>query len=89
VLSELAGRARTNQDYVTPDLFKAWLEEIKTATGVNGKELYNPVRIALTGAHSGREFDKIIPLIEDGAVLGLPFPGVRDRIAQFAQSIGV
>ena len=74
---------------MTPELFKAWLEEIKIATGVKGKELFNPVRIALTGAHSGREFDKLIPLIEDGAALGLPFPGVRERIIQFAQSIGV
>jgi len=89
VISELASRARAGQDYVTPELFKAWLEEIKIATGVKGKELFNPVRIALTGAHSGREFDKLIPLIEDGAALGLPFPGVRERIIQFAQSIGV
>jgi hypothetical protein len=29
------------------------------------------VRIALTCAHSGREFDKLIPAMEDGAALGL------------------
>jgi glutamyl-tRNA synthetase len=89
VIGELASRVRARNDYVTPEVFKAWLEEIKAATGLKGKELYNPVRIALTGAHSGREFDKVIPLIEDGAALGLPFPGVRDRISQFAQFIGV
>jgi glutamyl/glutaminyl-tRNA synthetase len=89
VLGELASRVRAHNDYVTSEVFKAWLEEIKAATGLKGKELYNPVRIALTGAHSGREFDKVIPLIEDGAALGLPFPGVRDRISQFAQTIGV
>jgi glutamyl/glutaminyl-tRNA synthetase len=88
VISELAGRARAGSGSVTPEVFKVWLEEIKAATGLKGKELYNPVRIALTGFHSGREFDKIIPLIEDGTALGLPFPSVRQRIHLFAKSIG-
>jgi len=41
------------------------------------------VRIALTGFHSGREFDKVLPLIEDGAGLGLGIPTVRERIDNF------
>jgi glutamyl-tRNA synthetase len=83
VLGELAHHARTHNDYVTPEDFNAWMNEIKFAAGVKGKELFHPVRIALTGAHSGREFDKLIPLIEDAAALGLPVPGVRERIEQF------
>jgi nondiscriminating glutamyl-tRNA synthetase len=89
VLGELAKRAGASSDYVTAEAFKGWLNEIQAATGIKGKELYNPVRIALTGFHSGREFDKLIPLIEDGAALDLPIRGVRDRIAQFAKFIGV
>jgi hypothetical protein len=38
------------------------------------------VRTALTGAHSGPDLDKLIPLIEDGATLGLGILSVRDRI---------
>ena len=83
VLAELAGRVRAHSGPVTPEIFNAWLNEIKAATGVKGKELFHPVRIALTGAHSGREFDKIIPLIEEGAALGLPIPTVRERIERF------
>ena len=83
VLSELAGRVRTHSQCITPEDFKAWMNEIKIAAGVKGKELYHPVRIALTGVHSGPEFDKLIPLIEDGAALGLPIPGIRDRLEQF------
>jgi glutamyl-tRNA synthetase len=83
VLSELAGRVRTHSGYVTAEVFKTWLNEIKDATGIKGKELYHPVRIAITGFHSGREFDKIIPLIEDGAALGLAIPSVPQRIFQF------
>jgi hypothetical protein len=45
--------------------------------------LYHPIRIALTGSHSGPEFDKIIPLIEEGAAMGIAIPTVHDRIEQF------
>jgi glutamyl-tRNA synthetase len=83
VLGELAHRARAHNDIVTSEDFKCWLNEIKDASGVKGKELYHPVRIALTGVHSGPEFDKVIPLIEEGAVLGLGIPSVRERIERF------
>jgi glutamyl-tRNA synthetase len=83
VLSELASRVRTHNGHVTPEAFKEWMNEIKDATGIKGKELFYPVRIALTGFHSGPDFDKIIPLIENGATLGLSIPSVRDRINQF------
>ncbi len=83
VLTELAGRVRAHSGPVTPEAFKAWMNEIKAAAGVKGKELFHPVRIALIGSHSGPEFDKLIPLIEDGAVLGLGIPSVRDRIERF------
>jgi glutamyl-tRNA synthetase len=83
VLGELAGRMRTHNGAVAPDDFKAWMNEIKANTGIKGKDLYHPVRIALTGAHSGPDFDKILPLIEDGAALGLNVPSVQERIETF------
>jgi nondiscriminating glutamyl-tRNA synthetase len=83
VLSELAGRVRAHHGCVTGEGFKAWINEIKTATGVKGKELFHPIRIALTGSHSGPEFDKLLPLIEEGAALGLGIPSVRERIERF------
>jgi glutamyl-tRNA synthetase len=83
VLGELANRARAHADIISPADFKAWINDIKAATGIKGEALYHPVRIALTGFHSGPEFDKIIPLIEDGAALGLAIPSVRERIEQF------
>jgi glutamyl/glutaminyl-tRNA synthetase len=83
VLSELAHHLRTHASYVTPEDFKNFMNEIKAATGIKGKELFHPVRIALTGHHSGPDFDKLIPLIEDGASLGLPIRTIHDRIEQF------
>ena len=83
VLSEFGARARTYSQHMTPDLFKAWMNEIKAATGIKGKELFHPVRIALTGSHAGPDFDKLLPLIEDGANLGIGISCVRERIECF------
>jgi nondiscriminating glutamyl-tRNA synthetase len=83
VLSEFASRVRTHNGPIRPEDFKRWINEIKSATGVKGKELFHPIRIALTGSHSGPEFDKVIPLIEEGASMGLAIPTIHDRIEQF------
>jgi nondiscriminating glutamyl-tRNA synthetase len=88
VLAAFAERVRAATGPVTPEQFKAWMNEVKAETGVKGKELFHPVRILLTGAHSGPEFDKLIPVIEEGSRLDLPVhvPGVRDRVEQFLKA---
>jgi nondiscriminating glutamyl-tRNA synthetase len=73
-------------DYVpTAEHFKAIMNEIKTRTGAKGKELFHPVRIMLIGAPSGPDFDKLIPLIEEGSRLPLPVhvKSVRERVQEF------
>jgi glutamyl/glutaminyl-tRNA synthetase len=83
VLGEMAGRVRAHSGCITPEVFKEWLNEIKAATGVKGKDLFHPVRIALTGTYSGPEFDKMLPLVEDGAALGLGVSSIRERVERF------
>ncbi|MDE3201182.1 MAG: glutamate--tRNA ligase [Acidobacteriota bacterium] len=83
VLSELGARARAHSGILSPEEFKGWLNDIKSATGIKGKELFHPARIAITGRHSGPDFDKLIPLIEEGTLLALGIPGVLDRIVRF------
>jgi nondiscriminating glutamyl-tRNA synthetase len=83
VLTQLANRAHAHIGPVTPEVFNAWLNEIKIATGIKGKDLFNPVRIAITGAPSGPLFEKLIPLIEEGAALGLSIRTLRERIDRF------
>ena len=85
VLAAFAARVQNASGPVTADQFKSWMNEIKTETGAKGKELFHPVRIALTGAHSGPEFDKLIPVIEEGSQIELPLHilSVRERIQQF------
>ena len=83
VLTEFAARVRTNSGPITAEIFKYRINEIKAATGIKGKDLFHPVRIALTGSHSGPDFDKLLPLIEKGSTLGLGIPCVRDRVEIF------
>jgi glutamyl-tRNA synthetase len=83
VLNEIANHARSHMGPVTAADFSGWMNEVKAATGVNGAELHHPVRIALTGTHSGPDFEKLIPLIEQGASLNLGIPGVRQRLDAF------
>ncbi|HUZ04087.1 MAG TPA: hypothetical protein VMU62_01925, partial [Acidobacteriaceae bacterium] len=75
---------------LTPEAFKAVMNEVKAATGAKGKDLFHPVRIALTGAHSGPEFDKLIPLMEAGSALPLPthVASVQERVAALIAALG-
>ena len=83
VLNELANHVRSHVGPVSASDFSSWMNEVETATGVHGDDLYHPVRIALTGAYSGPEFDKLIPLIEQGAGLNLGVPSVQQRLDAF------
>jgi nondiscriminating glutamyl-tRNA synthetase len=75
--------AKINQEAgpLTAQRFKELMNEVKAETGAKGKDLFHPVRIILTGAHSGPEFDKLIPLLEEGSLLDLPVHvlSVRER----------
>jgi glutamyl/glutaminyl-tRNA synthetase len=83
VLTELANHVRSHMGLVEPSDFSAWMNEVKEATGIKGNELYHPVRIALTGTHSGPDFEKLIPVIEQGTLLNLGVPSVRHRLDAF------
>jgi glutamyl-tRNA synthetase len=41
----------------------AWIETLKTTTGRKGRELFHPLRIALTGRENGPELRALLPLI--------------------------
>jgi nondiscriminating glutamyl-tRNA synthetase len=89
VLEAFAARIAALAVPVTAEAFKAAMNEVKSATGVKGKDLFHPVRIAITGAHSGPEFDKLVPLIEAGSALSLPTPvlSVRQRVEGFLAAL--
>jgi glutamyl-tRNA synthetase/nondiscriminating glutamyl-tRNA synthetase len=91
VLDAFAAKIRAEQGEISAERFKAILKEVQTETGVKGKELFHPIRVMLTGAHSGPEFDKLVPLIETGSKLGLPKQvlRIRDRVDAFQKARGV
>jgi nondiscriminating glutamyl-tRNA synthetase len=82
VLGEFAGRARAHSGPVTPRTSKLD-QRIKAATGVKGKELYHPIRIALTGAHSGPSSTRSSRSSKKAPRWASAIPSVRDRIEQF------
>jgi nondiscriminating glutamyl-tRNA synthetase len=85
ILAAFAQQVEGDPSPMTPERFKAIMNEVKAKTGAKGKDLFHPVRIALTGSHSGPEFDKLIPILEEGSQLELPqhVMNVRERMAAF------
>jgi glutamyl-tRNA synthetase/nondiscriminating glutamyl-tRNA synthetase len=77
---------RCGDSQLSPERFKAIMNEIKTDLGIKGKDLFHPIRIALIGSHSGPDFDRLIPLIEEGSHLELPVKvkSIHERIQEFS-----
>ena len=88
VLQAFAEAVEADPSPMTPERFKAIMNEVKAKSGAKGKDLFHPVRVALTGSHSGPEFDKLIPILEEGSQLDLPqhVMNVRERLAAFRQA---
>lgn len=49
--------------------FSSWMDAVKNATGKKGKDLFMPIRLALTAREHGPELKAILPLIGRGKVL--------------------
>jgi glutamyl-tRNA synthetase len=47
----------------------AWTQAVRQTTGLKGKALFHPLRLALTGRESGPELAKLLPLIGRAKVL--------------------
>jgi nondiscriminating glutamyl-tRNA synthetase len=74
---------------LTPEQFKKIVNEVKAETGTKGKELFHPIRLMLTGSHSGPDFDKVVPILEEGSHLNLPkhVLSVRERVLAFGKAM--
>jgi glutamyl-tRNA synthetase/nondiscriminating glutamyl-tRNA synthetase len=86
VVSSFTNRIDATSDGFSAESFKGIINQVKEETGAKGKELFHPIRIVITGSHSGPDFDRVIPLIESGSRLALPqhIMNVRERVAAFA-----
>ena len=61
---QLANELRTNGTPASAEQYQAMVERLKTATGLKGKNLFMPLRLALTGLEHGPELVKSIPLLQ-------------------------
>ncbi len=66
--------------------FREIAKEVQKQTGKKGKDLFHPIRVAVTGAVSGPELEKLIAIFEEGSKLPLArhVKSVAERLREFA-----
>ena len=71
---------------LTYERFGEIAKAVQKETGKKGKDLFHPIRVALTGAVSGPELEKLIPIFEEGSKLPLArhVKSVAERLREFA-----
>jgi hypothetical protein len=69
VIAALAEELASSGPLTDRDIFRAAAQRVRDRTGVKGKALFHPIRLALTGEPEGVELDLAVPLIERGAAL--------------------
>lgn len=79
----------SGQGPLTKESFRAAAGRVKDRTGLKGRALFHPIRVALTGLESGPELDLAVPAIDRGAMLpssaGVPtIPSCADRARAIA-----
>jgi nondiscriminating glutamyl-tRNA synthetase len=60
------------KDSLSPETYREIVSQVKEKTKQKGRNLFHPIRAALTGRGSGPELEKLIPLYEEGSRLELP-----------------
>ena len=56
--------------FVDREAFRAAAQTARERSGLKGRALFHPIRVALTGLDSGPELDLAVPAIDRGAALG-------------------
>jgi nondiscriminating glutamyl-tRNA synthetase len=84
-------RGVEERDTVTMEGYREILAKVKAATRQKGKNLFHPIRAALTGRGSGPELDRLIPLYEEGSRLNLPrrVLSCRERLRAVLSSLNI
>ncbi len=77
-------------EQLTLEIYKEVLGKVKAATKQKGKNLFHPIRAALTGRGSGPELERLIPIYEEGSRLELPrrVMSCRERLHAVLDSLG-
>jgi glutamyl-tRNA synthetase/nondiscriminating glutamyl-tRNA synthetase len=89
VVMALAADLEKAPRLVDRDSFRAAAARVRAKTGRKGKDLFHPIRLALTAAADGPELDLLVPAIDRGASRAsadgvVAVLGCRERAAAFA-----
>jgi glutamyl-tRNA synthetase/nondiscriminating glutamyl-tRNA synthetase len=73
---------------LTYERFREITKAVQKETGKKGKDLFHPIRVAVTGAASGPELEKLVPIYETGSKLPLAHhvKSVAERLREFAEA---
>jgi len=83
--AKLAEELRTSGTPTDEASYKAMVERLKTSTGLKGKALFMPLRLAITGSDHGPELVRTIPLLKRASEVD---PLVLSPLARVEKCIG-
>jgi nondiscriminating glutamyl-tRNA synthetase len=79
------------ENNLTYESFREITKAVQKETGKKGKDLFHPIRVALTGETSGPELEKLIPIFEEGSKLPLAHhvKSCAERLREFALAANI
>ena len=74
---------------LTTEHFREIVDALKTQLAIRGRELFHPLRLALSGRSGERELDRVVLLLDAAAAARfcVPVKTVRDRIIDFCSAL--
>jgi nondiscriminating glutamyl-tRNA synthetase len=74
---------------LTQERFKEVVNALKDGLGIRSRELFHPIRLALTGRVGEGELDRVILLLDEAAAASFaaPMKSARERIVEFCAAL--
>jgi hypothetical protein len=74
---------------LTSERFKEVVTALKDRVGIGSREIFHPIRLALTGRAGEGELDRVILLLDDAAAasFAIPVKSARERILEFCAAL--
>jgi glutamyl/glutaminyl-tRNA synthetase len=74
---------------LTSERFKEVVTALKDRVGIGSREIFHPIRLALTGRAGEGELDRVILLLDEAAAasFAVPVKSARERILEFCAAL--
>jgi hypothetical protein len=74
---------------LTSERFKEIVTALKDRVGIGSREIFHPIRLALTGRAGEGELDRVILLLDEAAAasFAVPVKSARERILEFCVAL--